>query len=259
MRTPWQVLFAEFAGTAVLLAVGLSCVILDFGSGSPVVRLLPDPWLRRLLTGVLFGSTGGLIATSWVGRVSGAHINPAVTLAFWWRGNLEGRHVPGYLAAQLLGGAAGSLPLLLWGGIGASVDYGATTPGVWGTGGALAGEALTTLALVTGLLVFTGHRRLRPFTPLLMPVLYGVMVTLEAPVSGTSTNPARSLGPALVAWQWHGFWVYLLGPLAGAALGVLLFRLRLLRRFESEVAKLYHFEVDLHGIFRHRAIGRSRP
>lgn len=250
MRTPYQVLLAECVGTAVLLAVGLSCVIVDFGSGSPVVRWLPDPWTRRLVTGLLFGSTGGLIATSWVGRVSGAHINPAVSLAFWWRGSFDRRHVPGYIAAQLVGAALGSLPLLLWGRLGASVAYGATVPGVWGAWGAAAGEAATTLALVVGLFVFTGHRSLRRFTPLLMPVLYGIMVTIEAPVSGTSTNPARSLGPALVAWQWHGFWVYLVGPLVGTALGVLAFRLRLLRRFESEVAKLYHFEVDLHGIFR---------
>ncbi|MEJ2291029.1 MAG: aquaporin family protein [Deinococcales bacterium] len=250
MRTPLQVLLAECVGTAVLLAVGLSCVILDFGTGSPVLHWLPDPWTRRLLTGLLFGSTGGLIATSWVGRVSGAHINPAVSLAFWWRGTFDGRHVAGYIGAQLLGGALGSLPLLLWGRIGASVDYGATVPGAWGTWGALAGEALTTFALVVGLLLFTGHRSLRRFTPLLMPALYAIMVTLEAPISGTSTNPARSLGPALVAWQWHAFWVYLVGPLIGAALAVLTFRLRLLSRFESEVAKLYHFEVDLHGIFR---------
>jgi aquaporin Z len=249
VRTPWQILLAEFLGTALLLVVGLSCVILDFGAGSPVPRILPEPWLRRLVTGLLFGATGGLIATSRIGRVSGAHINPAVSLAFWWRGTLRARHVPGYLVAQLLGGAAGAMPLLLWGRLGSSVDYGATVPGAWGAWGAVFGETLTTFALVVGLFVFTGHRRLRRFTPWLMPALYGVMVTLEAPISGTSTNPARSLGPALAAWQWHGFWVYLVGPLAGAALGVLLFRFRLLRRFESEVAKLYHFDVDLHGIF----------
>ncbi len=249
MRTPFVVLLAEFLGTAVLIAVGLSCVIVDFGSGSPVVRLLPEPWLRRLLTGLLFGSTGGLIATSWVGRVSGAHINPAVSLAFWWNGTLKGEHVPGYLLAQLLGGVAGSVPLLLWGRLGSSVDYGATVPGAWGPWGAVAGETLTTLALVVGLLVFTGRRSLRRFTPLLMPALYALMVALEAPISGTSTNPARSLGPALVAGQWSDFWVYVVGPLIGAALAVLLFRFRFLRSFESEVAKLYHFDIDLHGIF----------
>lgn len=250
MRTPYAVLASEFAGTAVLLAVGLSFVIADFSGASVVTRWLPPAWTRRAVTGLLFGATGGLLALSPVGRVSGAHINPVVTLAFWWRGTLKGRHVLGYIAAQLLGAVAGALPLLLWGGVGAQVRYGATMPGHWGAWAAAGGEALTTFALVAGLLAFTGHRRLRPYTPLYLPPLYGLMVALEAPLSGTSTNPARSLGPAVIAWHWTGFWVYLLGPLLGAALGVLAFRAPLLRLFESEVAKLYHFELDLHGIFR---------
>lgn len=264
VRTPFQVMLAEFVGTAVLLAAGLSFVILDFGQGSLVTRWLPDPWARRFLTGLLFGSTGGLIALSWVGRVSGAHINPVVSLAFWWRGTFDARHVPGYLAAQALGAAAGSVPLLLWGGMGASVAYGATAPGPRGPWAALAGETATTLALIVSLFLFTGHKRLRRFTPLLMPALYSLMVMLEAPISGTSTNPARSFGPALLAWSWNGFWVYLVGPLLGAGLGVALLRHRWLRAFETEVAKLYHFETDLHGIF-HRQQGpaparaRARP
>lgn len=253
MRTPYQVILAEFAGTAALLAVGLSFVIADFSSASVVTRWLPQPWLRRALTGLLFGTTGGLLALSPVGRISGAHINPVVTLAFWWRGTLSARHVPAYIGAQLLGAVAGSLPLLLWGNAGARVQFGATTPGPWGVWAAVGGETLTTFALVAGLLAFTGHRPLRPFTPLYLPALYALMVALEAPVSGTSTNPARSLGPAVIAWHWPGFWVYLLGPCLGAALGVLAFRHRLLRLFETEVAKLYHFELDLHGIFREEA------
>lgn len=253
MRTPYQVMVAEFVGTAVLLLVGLSFVIVDIAPASIVAAWLPEAWVRRAVTGLLFGATGGLLAVSPVGRVSGAHINPVVTLAFWWRGTLERRHVLPYVGAQLLGAVAGTAPLLLWGRLGASVRYGATTPGPWGAWAAVGGEAVTTFALVAGLLVFTGHPRLRPFTPLYMPPLYALMVALEAPVSGTSTNPARSLGPAVVAWHWLGGWVYLVGPLAGAALAVLAFRLRLLRRFESEVAKLYHFELDLHGIFRRQA------
>ena len=253
MRTPYQVMVSEFLGTAALLAVGLSFVIADLSSASVVTTWLPQPWLRRAVTGLLFGTTGGLLALSPVGRVSGAHINPVVTLAFWWRGTLEARHVPAYLAAQLLGAVAGALPLLLWGGVGAPMHFGTTAPGPWGAWAAVGGELVTTFALVAGLLTFTGHRSLRPYTPLYLPALYALMVALEAPVSGTSTNPARSLGPAVIAWHWPAFWVYLLGPLLGAALAVLVFRLRLLRLFETEVAKLYHFELDLHGIFREKA------
>jgi aquaporin Z len=79
---PFTHLAAEFIGTAVLVSVGLSFVIFDFGSGSPVTGFIPDAGLRRLITGFLFGTTGGLIALSPAGKVSGAHINPAVSLAF---------------------------------------------------------------------------------------------------------------------------------------------------------------------------------
>lgn len=248
---PWHLFGAELAGTALLVAVGLSVVIIDFGRGSFVVRYLPDPGLRRLLTGFLFGSTGALIALSPLGRESGAHINPVVTLAFLLMGKLRIRHALIYLAAQLIGAAAGSVPLLLWGPLGRSVSFGATIPGPgYGAGWALLGETVTTFALIAGLFFFLGHRRLRAFTPALFPVLYAVMVFLEAPVSGTSTNPARSFGPALISGNWRDWWVYWVGPLLGALLGVALYRWSWLQRFEIEVAKLYHFEHDRYSVFR---------
>ncbi|HUX21149.1 MAG TPA: aquaporin [Spirochaetia bacterium] len=247
---PVSHLVAEFFGTALLLAIGLSIVILDFGSGSPVVRLLPNAGVRRLITGFLFGSTGALIAVSPLGKISGAHINPIVTLAFLIEGKMRFRHAVGYIAAQLAGAAAGCLPLLLWGHIGASVAFGATVPGaglpIWA---AVAGEAATTFALVILLLVFLGHAKTRGFTPLMLPFLYAIMVFLEAPLSGTSTNPARSFGPALIASQWSLWWVYWAGPLMGALIAVALHRRTWLRSLEVDVAKLYHFEHDPHGVF----------
>ncbi|MEJ2699751.1 MAG: aquaporin, partial [Desulfuromonadales bacterium] len=90
---------------------------------------------------------------------------------------------------------------------------------------------------------------LRPFTPALFPFLYAVMVFLEAPISGTSTNPARSLGPALISGAWQGWWIYWIGPLLGALLGVTVFRFTRLRLLTVEVAKLYHFEHDRYGVF----------
>jgi aquaporin Z len=230
-------------GTALLVFVGLSIVIADFGAGSPVARAIPSPLWRRVLTGFLFGATGAAIAVSWVGKVSGAHINPVVSLAFRARGKLSTRDTVGYVAAQFAGAVAGALPLLVWGRLGRSVQYGATVPGagypIWM---ALAGEVVTTCALIVGLFVFIGHKTLRRYTPLLFPVLYAVMVGLEAPLSGTSTNPARTFGPAVVAGVWSGWWIYLAGPLAGMLIGVGLFETRWFDRFEFEVAKVYHFE-----------------
>ena len=241
-RFPWRMLAAEMAGTALLLLVGLSLVILMFGTGSPIIQFVPSEGVRRLITGFLFGSTGALIALSPVGRESGAHLNPVVTLGFWLMGKMESRVAGGFVLAQLAGACLGSLPLLAWGAMGQSVAFGATLPGDgYSTGRVLLGEVVTTFALIGGLCVFLGYRPLRPFTPALFPFLYGFMVWAESPVSGTSTNPARSLGPAVVSGEWRGWWIYWVGPLIGTLVAVVAFSF-LARRIT--VAKLYYFDSD---------------
>ncbi len=251
VRIPWQAYLSELIGTALLVGVGVSFVILDFAAGSPVVSMLPAAGLRRAITGCLFGVTGAAIAISQVGRISGAHINPVVTLAFYIKGKLSFRNTVGYILAQFMGAIAGSIPLLLWGQAGRSVNFGVTVPGagytVWS---ALGGEIVTTICLIVGLFVFLGHKRLRPYTPLLFPFLYAVMVYLEAPLSGTSTNPARTLGPAVVSGVWSGWWIYFIGPLIGTFIGVGLHRFSWLKRFEIEIAKIYHFEYDRYQVFK---------
>ena len=258
-KVPWKLFAAEAAGTAALLAVGLSVVIFDFGSGSPMMQLLPDPALRRLVTGFLFGTTGATIALSPLGKESGAHINPVVTLAFWLMGKLKARHALGYVAAQMVGAAVGSLPLIAWGAMGRSIAFGATTPGAaYGALWALAGETVTSFALIFALFVFLRHKRLKRFTPALFPPLYAVMVWLEAPISGTSTNPARSFGPSLISGVWNGWWVYWLGPLVGTLIAVALYHRVGWRREAITVAKIFHFEHDPHGVF-HATTRKDRP
>lgn len=238
---PWRALFAEYAGTALLVALGLSLVIVDFAPRGPMAALL-GPGARRALTGFLFGSVGASITVSALGKASGAHLNPAVTLAFVLHGKMRRSLGGAYVVAQAAGAVSGASALLAWGPTGSSVDYGATLPGAsYGTWWALAGESATTFALVLLLLVVLGSRRLRRFTPALLPPLYAVMVFLEAPVSGTSTNPARSLGPAVVAGAWHGWWVYWAGPGIGCLLAVLVFRSPWLSQLEIGVARVYHF------------------
>ncbi len=249
-RHAWRLWLSEFAGTAVLVAGGLSAVIIDTSPDGPVA---PHVGLggRLALTGFLFGTVGALIAVSPVGKVSGAHINPIVTLAFVARRRMRPWLGAGYVVAQLSGAIAGAATLLAWGHMGREVSFGVTVPGrAYGPVLALAGEAVTSATLIVLLFCFIGARRLRAFTPLLFPPLYALMVFLEAPVSGTSTNPARSLGPAVIAGVWQGWWVYWVGPVAGALAGVLLTRVPLLRWLEFDAAKVYHFEHDPHGLLR---------
>jgi aquaporin Z len=256
---PWLLFGAELLGTALLVAVGLSIVILDFGQGSPLIQFIPGTAWRRLLTGFLFGTTGALIALSPLGKESGAHINPVVTLGFWLMGKLRTRHAVGYVISQLMGAVIGALPLLAWGEMGRSVAYGATLPGTgYGGGWALLGETATTFALIVGLFFFLRQPRLRPFTPALFPFLYAIMVFAEAPISGTSTNPARSLGPSVISGAWHDWWIYWLGPLLGTLLGVALFRFTGLGWLKIEVAKLYHFGHDRYGVFRWQGEGSPK-
>jgi aquaporin Z len=239
---------SEMIGTALLVFVGLSLVIIMFGVGSPVAGVVPTEAWRRLITGFLFGTTGAMIAISPVGRVSGAHINPIVSLGFCFMGKLDAVVATGYVCAQLGGGVLGALPLIAWGPMGPSISFGATTPGVnYSTLTALLGEVITTFTMVGLLCVFLGFREIRRFTPALFPPLYAVMVCLEAPISGTSTNPARSFGPAIVSGTWSGWWIYWLGPFIGMLLAIVACSALADR---IEVAKLYYFDVDRGGLSR---------
>lgn len=239
--TEWA---CELLGTAALLLGGLSAVCLDFGPHSPVRPVLASTSARLLLTGILFAGTGSLVALTPVGRRSGAHLNPAVTLAFWAQGKVHRHDVLGYLGAQLLGALAGTACLAAaWGPTARSLHLGATEPGRGLTGLQAAGvEAAMTAALVLTVLGMTSSARTARWTPLATWVVVALLVWQGAPYTGTSLNPARSLGPALLAPLLGPLWIYLAGPLAGAAGAAGLYAL--LRRWTClagpVTAKLFH-------------------
>ena len=255
-RVRRRLFLSEVIGTAALVAGGLSVVIVMFGDGSPVGRLVPTEWLRSAVTGFLFGCVGTAVTLSPVGKESGAHINPAVTMAFWLMRKLDSRAAVGYVVAQLAGACLGALPLLAWGSMGHSVAFGATIPGAdHSTAMVVMGEAVTTFGLVATLCICLGFRRLRPYTPFVIPFLYAVMVPLESHISGTSTNPARTFGPALISGRWDGWWIYWVGPMLGM-LAAIVACSALARHIE--VAKLYHFGADRRRLFR-RMAGTTTP
>ncbi len=245
---PWSKIWAEIAGTALLLLIGLSIVIFLFGSGSPMEQYIPSVKLRQVISGFFFGGTGALIAISPLGKESGAHINPVVTMAFWLFNRIESRVAIAYIVAQLIGAVLGTLPLLAWGQLGRSISFGATQPGPGYTMPvALIGEVITTFTMVTLLILFLAFKKTRQYTPALFPFLYAIMVPLEADISGISTNPARSFGPSVVSGIWNAWWIYWIGPFLGALLASRLCS-RLARRITS--AKLYHFDSDTDKLFR---------
>jgi aquaporin Z len=155
-----------------------------------------------------------------MGTVSGAHLNPAVTISFALRRNFPWKRVPGYVAAQLAGSvlAAGFLRAT-FGNIG---HLGATEPGA-GTSGATAAliEFVLTAGLVSVILgTASGARNIGANAALAVSGYIILAGLWAAPVSGASMNPARSLGPALIGGHWTDWWAYVVGPVAGAALAV---------------------------------------
>ncbi|MFZ0996431.1 MAG: aquaporin [Candidatus Dormiibacterota bacterium] len=237
----WRVWTAEGLGTGILVLGGLSAVCLDFGAGSPMFHLVPSASLRLLITGLLFAGTGSLVAISPLGRLSGAHLNPSVTLAFWSSGHVSRSDLFGYLGSQLLGAILGAAVLRLsWGKVAGSVQDGRTSPhpGV-NVAAAVGIEALMTAILILAIFAFTSSAKTARWTPLGLWVVIALLVWRGAPYTGCSLNPARSLGPAVISGDFGSLWIYLVGPPLGALLAAQLF-LKAPLGLRPVTAKLYH-------------------
>jgi aquaporin Z len=203
-------LVSELVGTFLLVLAGAGGDVVDAFSGGQIGRgaAVTAPALTVMAV-ILF-----------MGKVSGAHLNPAVTLAFCMRKDFPWRRAPAYVVVQLVGAALACLVLLaMFGDIG---DLGATTPSPNGSDlQAAVMEALLTFGLVSTILgTASGAQNVGP----LSAIAVGGYITLaglwSSPVSGASMNPARSFGPDLVRWDFSTYWVYLVGPLVGVLLAV---------------------------------------
>lgn len=205
-------------------------------------RWIPDSGPRLLLTGLIFSGSGAIVALSPIGKLSGAHINPSVSLAFWMHGKMHFQDFVGYVVGQFLGATFGVLLLaLLWGNYAASVHNGMTLPGAnYPLSIVFFAEVFITFLLVLLIFIFVSHRRLMHWTPLMTWILIAGMVWQESPISGTSLNPARSFAPALVSGDWQAQWLYWIAPPLGSVLAVGAFRLITLGERDVLTGKLYH-------------------
>lgn len=222
-----------------MLAAGAATVTLE-ATASPLHTLITDPAARRALIGATMGLTAvGLIYSPW-GRQSGAHFNPAVTLAFHWLGRVTRCDAVFYILAQFIGGTLGVL--LAWALFGsafsqAPVEFVVTLPGKNGAVAAFLAEALISFGLMALVLGFSDRPRLAPYTGLAAGLLIAAYITAEAPFSGMSMNPARSFASAAPSGLWHDAWIYFSAPLVG------MFAAAALHRKPSgrhACAKLYH-------------------
>jgi aquaporin Z len=215
----------------MVLAI-VSAATLALGQGSPMA----GQGARFLLLGALVAPCIALIAVSPLGRLSGAHINPAVTLGFWKLGWVSRHDLFGYVAAQLAGGLAGALVarLLLPRSATDSIGGAVTHPHGASTLGALSLEAGMTALLLGVVLAFVSSERLARWTPLALVPVIAAIIWLGSPWTGASLNPARSEGPAVAFTDLADLWLYFLA----AALGALAMAAAWPRR--PMTAKLFH-------------------
>ena len=209
---------------------------------SPVHQAIASGFLRRLLMGISMGLTAVAIIYSPWGKQSGAHINPSVTLTFFRLGKIRGWDALFYIAAQFSGAVLGVVLVAQLLGRQVSdpaVRYVVTTPGPRGPLVALLAEFIIATGMMSAVLYFSNHHRLAAYTGLFAGVLVASYITIEAPFSGMSMNPARTFGSALPPMIWDGLWVYLTAPPLGMLFAAELYLWRKGQR-AVKCCKLHH-------------------
>jgi MIP family channel proteins len=207
------------------VAEGLAAFALVFaGCGAIVTNATHPNTLGSVGVSLAFGLVIMVMICA-TGHLSGAHINPAVTIAFTLTRHFPGRDAVAYIAAQVIGATAGALLLLaLW--TSKPAQLGATVPGAGiSTGTALVYEmVLTAFLMFVIIAVATDTRAVGAAAAIAIGGTVGLDALFGGPITGASMNPARSFGPALASGTWTDFWVYVVGPIVGAAIGALAYQ-----------------------------------
>ena len=208
MRKDLGSLAGEALGTFAVVFAGTLAIVLDAAGGG----------LGHLGVSLVFGLVVGAMVYA-LGHVSGAHLNPAVTAAFWASGRFPGRRVPAYWAAQLAGAAAASLSVAAIAGrahgLGGTYPAGSTAQAFW------LELVLTLLLMLVIMGAAVDARAQGGFAGLAIGATVAFEAAIGGPISGASMNPARSWGPALVSGDWSSQWLYAAAPLLGAVLAAL--------------------------------------
>ncbi len=234
---------SEFIGTAFLMFCVVGAVGIMFGRHSPVMRAIPSVNLRLFLTGLALGGAGSFVAITPLGRLSGAHLNPAMSLGFFTIGRMHVQDLVFYIVAQISGACLGA-----WGGhvvfgrLAVAVHDALNQPGndVSSAVATLA-EMAATFTLVAAVFALVSRPRTMRWTPVAVIGVVAVIVWLDGNFSGASLNPARSFGPVAVSGNWHLFWIYVVGPCCGSVTAALLHRFA--TPLDAATGKIFH---DLH-------------
>jgi aquaporin Z len=224
-----------------MIAIGFFVTAFE-SPASPIYRVIHPSYLRTVLLASCIGLVLALLIHSPWGKRSGAHMNPAITLAFLCLKKVHPWDALFYVVAQTIGATVGVVVVAFVMGslfTGPPVQYAVTLPGPAGDAVAFAAETAISFALMATVLAFIGSSRLIRFTGLAIGCLVALFIVVEGPLSGTSMNPARTLASALPLRMWHHLWLYLLGPTLGMLLAAQLI-LYIRRGTPRGCAKLLH-------------------
>lgn len=226
--------FNEFAATSILLFAEVLLVRLVFGPDVMVGWAVPGLPARLAVIGTATGLLIAVLIVSSMGRSSGGHINPAVTVTFWLLRAIPGPDAIAYVVAQLLGSVTGVLlGRLALGPVVAHprVRYAVIQPAAgWSTSAVFLGEAMSLAILMAAVVYFLSRPGLASWTPVVVGLAMAVLIVAGGLSSGGSFNPARQFGPALFAHQWRYLVAYLVAPVVGGVALAATLRLTRIRR-----------------------------
>jgi len=247
----WREYLMEAAGLGIFMTSACVFTTAIEHPGSPVHQWITNAFFRRILIGAAMGLTAiGLIYSPW-GRQSGAHLNPSVTITFFRLGKVTLRDAFFYVLAQFVGADVGVLVsaffLRQWISDPA-VNYAVTVPGPKGAIVAFTAELVISFVLMTVILFVSNSTTFPALTGILAGILVATYISLEAPLSGMSMNPARTVGSALSAWVWKGWWIYFTAPPIGMLAAAEFYRRR--RGAHRVLCAKLHHQNDKRCIFR---------
>lgn len=227
LRQHWPEYLCEAACLGLfMVSAGVFTALLEYPN-SPVHQALPNDFLRLALNGLAMGLTAITIIYSPIGARSGAHMNPAVTWTFFRLGKVKPWDALFYPVFQTLGGVVGVLLVKFALGkifTDAPVNYVVTVPGKAGVNTAFIAETAIACGMMLMVLFMTNKPKLARFTGLCGGALVFLYITFEAPLSGMSINPARTVASALPSGNWTATWIYFIAPIAGMLLAVEIYR-----------------------------------
>ncbi len=218
LKGHWLLYVFEGAELAIFMISACLATVYLFDPSYPALHLLPTASIRRLLMGIAMGATAILIIRSPMGKRSGAHFNPAITLTYLRLGKIARWDAIFYVVFEFIGGVLGEAvsALVLGSSLAApTVDYAVTVPGRYGTAAAFFAELIMSMLLMGVVLWFSNRPSLANYTSYLVGILITLYVLFFAPVSAFSINPARTTGSAIFAHVWTAAWLYFTAPLLG--------------------------------------------